>query len=81
MTRLPEVKAQAPPEPAAGRPARKSRRWELVGYAFLGLFTTLAAVAYELLAERAGWAVGFGASILLLEAGLIGFCLLTDRGP
>lgn len=82
MTRLPEVKAPAAPEPAPPRPpARKSRRWELIAYLFLGLCTVLGAVGYQVLAENAGWVVGFGVSVFLLEIGLLGFCLIGDRSP
>ncbi|MER3397589.1 MAG: hypothetical protein C4315_11495 [Chloroflexota bacterium] len=82
MTQLPEVKVPPSPEPAPPRPpARKSRRWELIAYFFLGLCTVLGAVGYQVLAENAGWLVGFGVGVFFLEVGLLGFCLISDRSP
>ncbi len=75
-----EVKppAAAAPQPAGQPRPKKSRRTELLAYAFLLVFTVAAAVAYQLL-ETYGWPVAFGVGVLLLEVGLVGFCLLADR--
>lgn len=72
-----------PPAPATSQPTgpskpKRSPRTELFAYAFLLVFTVAAAVAYQVL-ETYGWPVALGAGVLLLEVGLLGFCILADR--